>query len=206
MAVTKPLVFGGDAERAHVVERRGLGVYAEHVGLVYTPKGFHVYPICGQSVVSAVVHHRALLIKLRSETAKLPADRAEHCNGLLDQMEKQPVSSTLFQPGDGRRKLTWQACCFSLGRSERIYFLDLVTRADLLHASSDESSSVAKKKKKSKAKGKKGKDKKAKGRDSRKKKDAEKRRKRKKRRETSSSSEQSSNSSCMLVMSVYEQF
>merc|ERR1712137_953097 len=51
-------------------------------------------------------------------------------------MEKHPASSTLFQPGDGRRKLTWQACCFSLGRSERIYFLDLVTRADLLHASS----------------------------------------------------------------------
>ena len=64
--------------------------------------------------------------------------------------------SVLFQPGDGQKKLTWQSCVFSLGRSvlsltawrsklwcwtltvttwepqERIYFLDLISKADEL--------------------------------------------------------------------------
>jgi len=131
LAVTQPLIFGADAERAHVVERRGLGVYAEHVALVYSPKGFHLHPISGQSVLSAVTHHRPLLVKLRSESSKMPADRAEHCNTVLDALEKQSKNPVLFQPGDGRRKLMWQACVFSMGRSERIYFLDLITRGDL---------------------------------------------------------------------------
>ncbi|CAE7671699.1 unnamed protein product [Symbiodinium pilosum] len=67
MAVTKPLIFGMDSERSHVVERRGQGVYAEHVALVYTAKGFHLHPISGQSVQSAVTHHPKLLVKLRTE-------------------------------------------------------------------------------------------------------------------------------------------
>ncbi|CAE7258087.1 unnamed protein product [Symbiodinium necroappetens] len=133
MAVTKPLIFGMDAERSHVVERRGQGVYAEHVALVYTAKGFHLNPISGQSVQSAVTHHPKLLVKLRTECEeKLSGERRSHVMGLLDQMEKQEIRSVLFQPGDGRKKLTWQSCVFSLGRSERIYFLDLVSKADEL--------------------------------------------------------------------------
>lgn len=45
MAVTKSLIFGMEAERSHVVERHGQGVYAEHVALIYTAKGFHLHPI-----------------------------------------------------------------------------------------------------------------------------------------------------------------
>merc|ERR1740121_618669 len=140
LAVTQPLIFGADPERAHVVERqgKGVGVYPEHVALLYTPKGFALHPVSGQSVLSALVHHRPLVVKLRGETSKLSADRAEHCSGLLDRMEKQTTRSTLFQPGDGRKKLSWQACVFSLGRSERIYFLDLVTRPELLEENKEE--------------------------------------------------------------------
>merc|ERR1712061_794839 len=71
------------------------------------------------------------MVKLRNEAGKLPAEKAERCNTILDAIEKQTVNSVLFQPGDGRRKLNWQTCVFSLARSERIYFLDLVTRGEL---------------------------------------------------------------------------
>merc|ERR1712186_106694 len=130
LAVTQPLIFGADPERAHVVERKGNGVYAEHVALLYSAKGFLLHAISGQSVVSSPTHHRSLMVKLRNEAGKLPTGRAERCNTILDAMEKQSVNSVLFQPGDGRRKLNWQTCVFSLARSERIYFLDLVTRGE----------------------------------------------------------------------------
>merc|ERR1719486_1127096 len=106
MAVTQPLIFGADPERAHVVERKGgpLAVYAEHVALIYSPKGFFLNPISGQSVLSSATHHRALMVKLRNEVSKMPADKAEVCNIVMDALEKQTSNSTLFQPGDGRRK------------------------------------------------------------------------------------------------------
>jgi len=130
-AVTQPVVIGSDPERAHVVERRGLNVYAEHVGLVYTVKGFNLHPISGQSVLSSLRHHRPLLARLRKETSQLPPERASRCQQVLDGLEKESTPSMLFQPGDGRKKLSQQACVFSLGRSERIYFLDLVTRGEI---------------------------------------------------------------------------
>merc|ERR1740130_1995532 len=129
MDVTQTLVFGAESERAHVVDKRGmsLSIYAEHVALVYSGKGFQLDPISGQSVVSAVTHHRPLLVKLRAEAASLPAERREHCTTVLDALEKTTVNSVLFQPGDGKRKMTWKTCVFSLARSDRLYFLDLIT-------------------------------------------------------------------------------
>ncbi|CAK0828040.1 unnamed protein product, partial [Prorocentrum cordatum] len=120
MAVTQTVIFGQDVERAHVVDRRGVGVHPEHLALLHTPKGFFLQPISGQSTLSSVVHHRPLLVKLRGETSKMQADRSEKVKALLDQMEKQPANAVLFQAGDGRKKLTGQSCAFSLGRSERI--------------------------------------------------------------------------------------
>merc|ERR1712216_14367 len=61
----------------------------------------------------------------------MPADRREHCTIVLDALEKASTHSVLFQAGDGKRKITWKACVFSLARSERLYFLDLITRGDL---------------------------------------------------------------------------
>eukprot|EP00913_Durusdinium_trenchii_P027609 g25895.t1 len=123
MAVTKSLIFGMEAERSHVVERHGQGVYAEHVALIYTAK---------ERAKWAVTHHPKLIVKLRTEAEKLPDEKRSQVLSLLEEMEKHEIRSVLFQPGDGRKKLTWQSCVFSLGRSERIYFLDLISKADQL--------------------------------------------------------------------------
>merc|ERR1712185_748815 len=77
--------------------------------------------------VSSVMQHKSLSSKLRQESEKFEGERAEHCRTILDVLEKTTTHSVMFQPGDGRRKLDWKACCFSLGRSERVYFVDLVT-------------------------------------------------------------------------------
>ena len=115
LAVELPCtIFGSSLRSAHVADGTHSSVKTEHAALIFVPpQSYLLQPLNGEVTVSCASDHACVAATLLKERRSAP----------------QRAASKLLSVGSAPEEITRQHCCFQLGKSELVWFLDLLPSA-----------------------------------------------------------------------------
>ncbi|CAE7441219.1 unnamed protein product [Symbiodinium sp. CCMP2592] len=113
-------ILGSSLKFAHVADGTHASVKTEHAAVIFVPpESYLLQPLNGEVSLTCASQHAAVSSKLLQERRSGPQCRA---------------GAKLLSVGSAPEEFTRQHCCFQLGKSEVIFFVDLLPSAASVRA------------------------------------------------------------------------